>query len=320
MLERSAVLEGGATLQQRVAALRAAGDLTLPLPGKGKTALRHLALRRWGHQDLSLARIAEAHTDASAILAEAGRRGSRSALYGVWASDGPAGRLSAERIGTGRWLLNGIKQFCSGATFLEAALVTAHDGADVLLFDVSLRDPAIQALPSQWKSTGLADTATVAVKFSDVEVEDARQVGGVNWYLQRPGFWHGALGPAACWAGGAMCLIEAATGLRRKDPHSRAQLGALQALGWGFHAMLEQAGREIDADPQDRAGEARVRALKVRHLIERACTEVLDRFGRATGPQLLAHDELVARQYAALALYIRQCHAERDLETIPSPA
>jgi hypothetical protein len=102
MLERSAVLEGGATLQQRVAALRAAGDLNLPLPGKGKTALRHLALRRWGHQDLSLARIAEAHTDASAILAEAGRRGSRSALYGVWASDGPAGRLSAERIGTGR--------------------------------------------------------------------------------------------------------------------------------------------------------------------------------------------------------------------------
>jgi hypothetical protein len=30
-------------------------------------------------------------------------------------------------------------------------------------------------------------------------------------------------------------------------------------------------------------------------------------------PQLLAHDEQVARQYATLALYIRQCHAEGDL-------
>jgi hypothetical protein len=99
---------------------------------------------------------------------------------------------------------------------------------------------------------------------------------------------------------------------------THARSWALQALGWELHAVLEQAGLEIDAGPQDLASEARVRALKVRHLIERACAEVLDRFGRATGPQLLAHDEQVARQYAALALYIRQCHAERDLETIPA--
>jgi hypothetical protein len=58
------------------------------------------------------------------------------------------------------------------------------------------------------------------------------------------------------------------------------------------------------------------RAPKVRHLIERWCTEILDRFGRATGPQLLAYDAQAARQFAALALYIRQCHAERDLEAI----
>jgi alkylation response protein AidB-like acyl-CoA dehydrogenase len=305
-------------LEQQIAALRASGELTLPLPGQGATARRHQALLRWGEKDLSLARIAEAHTDAIAILAEAGLGARRDALYGVWAADGPASRLSAERLEHGGWCLNGTKQFCSGATFLEAALVTAHAAAGVLLFDVSLDDTRIRAQPSQWKSAALADTATVAVEFSDLEVPAADQVGGADWYLQRPGFWHGALGPAACWAGGARSLIAAATAQRRKDPHSRAQVGALQALGWGLHAMLEQAGREIDADPQDRAGEARVRALKVRHLIERACTEVLDRFGRATGPQLLAHDEQAARQYGALALYIRQCHAERDLETIPA--
>jgi alkylation response protein AidB-like acyl-CoA dehydrogenase len=301
-----------------MAALRASGDLALPLPGQGATAHRHHTLARWGQKDLSLARIAEAHTDALAILAEAECAAAPDAFYGVWASDGPKSRLSAERLNDGRWRLEGTKQFCSGATFLDAALVTAHDGADVLLFEVSLQDAGIRARPSQWKNAGLADTATAAVEFSGLQVADVKRLRGANWYLQRPGFWHGAVGPAACWAGGALSLIEAATALRRKDPHSRAQLGALQAVGWGLHAMLEQCGREIDADPQDRAGEARVRALKVRHLIERACTEVLDRFGRATGPQLLAHDEQVARQYAALALYIRQCHAERDLETIPA--
>jgi hypothetical protein len=82
-------------------------------------------------------------------------------------------------------------------------------------------------------------------------------------------------------------------------------------------ASLDQAGREIDAEPFDQGGEGRRRALMVRHLIERDCTEVLDRFGRVTGPQLLAFDAQVARQASSLALHIRQCHAERDLETIP---
>ena len=304
-------------LEEDIDALRATDELTLPLPGWGATPRRHQVLLRWGQKDLSLARIAEAHTDAIAILAEAGHIAQPGKLYGVWASDGPMSRLCAERLSNGNWRLRGMKQFCSGATFLQAALVTAYDGGQVMLFDVALDDRHIQAQPSQWKSPALADTATVAVEFWGTEVAAAKEVGGANWYLQRPGFWHGAIGPAACWAGGALSLIEAATELARKDPHSRAQVGAMQSLGWGLHAMLEQAGREIDADPQDYAHQARVRALKVRHLIERACTEVLDRFGRATGPQLLAHDEQAARQYGALALYIRQCHAERDLETIP---
>jgi alkylation response protein AidB-like acyl-CoA dehydrogenase len=305
-------------LEERIAELRAAGELTLPLPGHGATALRHQMLLRCGSKDLSLARIAEGHTDALAILAEGECAARPEALYGVWASDGHASRISAKRLDNGSWRLEGRKQFCSGATFLKAALVTAHVGEGVFLFDVLLDDPGVRPQPSLWKSAALADTATVTVEFSGVEIAAAKRVGDLNWYLQRPGFWHGAIGPAACWAGGAFCLIEAATALSRKDAHSRAQVGALQAIGWGLNAILEQSGREIDFDPRDCAGQARVRALKVRHLIERACTEVLDRFGRATGPQLLAHDEKVARQYAALALYIRQCHAERDLETIPA--
>lgn len=305
-------------LKDHLTALRVSGELALPLPGQGATPLRHEVLANWGKKDLSLARVAEAHTDAVAILAEAGCPPRSDMLYGVWASDGPASRLIAKRRSDDTWRLEGTKQFCSGATFLDAALVTAHDETGVLLFDLSLSDPDIRVQPSQWKNAALADTATVPVEFSGVEVASAKMLGRTDWYLRRPGFWHGAVGPAACWAGGALSLIDAAGTLRRKDPHSRAQLGALQALGWGLHAILEQAGREIDADPDDLRGRARVRALEVRHLIERACTEVLDRFGRATGPQLLAHDEQVARQYGALALYIRQCHAERDLETIPA--
>jgi hypothetical protein len=146
------------------------------------------------------------------------------------------------------------------------------------------------------------------------------RLGETDWYLNRPGFWHGSVGPAAYWAGGARALIDAAVNLNRRDPHSRAHVGALQASAWGLQATLEHAGREIDADPLDRSKTARNRGLKVRHLIERSCAEVLDRFARATGPHLLAHDANIVRQHQALALYIRQCHGERDLATIPHSA
>ena len=306
------------SLKSRLEVLRAAGDFELPLPGGGATPQRHQQLCTWGATDLSLARLAEAHTDALAILAEAGCTPRPGVLYGVWASDAPPSRVICSRVGSGGWRIDGEKLFCSGAGIVGAALVTAHDEAGVRLFDVPIDATSVIVQPSLWKNHAFDDTATTGVEFVQAEVPDRCQIGGVGWYLERPGFWHGSIGPAACWAGGALSLVEAATRLNRKDPHARAQLGALQATAWSLHAMLERAGREIDVDPLDTSNTARTRGLKVRHLVERACTDTLDRFGRATGPQLLAFDDFVARQHAALSLYIRQCHGERDLATIPA--
>jgi hypothetical protein len=271
-----------------------------------------------GRRDLSLARIAEAHVDALAILAEAGRVPREHALYAVWASEAARAPLNAQRCADGEWQLDGLKQYCSGATFVCAALVSARAGDSVLLFDVALDQPGVRVEDSTWATPAFADTATRPVSFTGVRVTSERVLGGDNWYLERPGFWHGAIGPAACWAGGASSLVDAATALDRRDVHSRAHLGAMQAMSWGLGTLLDKAAAEIDADPDDKLQQARPRALKVRHLIERWSTEIMDRFGRATGPQLLAYDPQCARQHMALALYIRQCHAERDLEWIPA--
>ncbi|GAC1305527.1 MAG: acyl-CoA dehydrogenase family protein [Steroidobacteraceae bacterium] len=304
------------SLDSRIEGFAMAEAAQLPAPGAGATPQRHRALCAWGKDDLSFARIAEAHTDAIAILAECEHSPRAGALYGVWASDAPPSRVSCERLGSGDWRIEGIKPFCSGAAFVDAALVTAHHSEGLFLFDLPIRGSRVLVQPTAWVSPAFADTATTAVKFDSLIVPDAYRLGGAGWYLSRPGFWHGAIGPAACWAGGAISLVEAATRLDRRDPHTRAHVGALQAIGWGLNAVLEQAGREIDDNPNDTSATPRVRALKVRHLIERACTETLDRFGRATGPHLLAYDVHVVRQHLALTLYIRQCHGERDLEGI----
>jgi alkylation response protein AidB-like acyl-CoA dehydrogenase len=304
-------------LARRVRGLLMEDTLALPLPGGGATADRLRSLMEFARLDMSLGRIIEAHTDAVAILAESGRQAARK-LYGVWASDGPHSRLTATPLTGGGWRLEGLKQYCGGASLADAALVTAHAEHGLLLLDVPMDTPGITILPSTWVTAALSDTATGPVSFAAVDLPNEAAVGEPNWYLQRPGFWHGVLGPAACWAGGARFLIDAAAKSNKKDPHSRAHVGALQSIAWGLDALLAQAALEIDADPNDRRQQARVRALKVRHLIERWCTQVMDHFGRATGPLLLAHDAETVRHYSALTLYLRQCHAERDLETIPA--
>jgi hypothetical protein len=92
-------------------------------------------------------------------------------------------------------------------------------------------------------------------------------------------------------------------------------VGALSSLASQMEAVLERAGRQMDEDPGD-ATAARIRALQVRHSVERACAEILDRMGRAFGPRPLAFDASVQQRYLEVQLYIRQCHAERDLEAL----
>ena len=74
----------------------------LPLPGAGNTAERHSRLMQIGREDLSLAKLAEAHWDAVAILAEAGRPPTRGALYAVWASEISGKALRLEE--TDKWI------------------------------------------------------------------------------------------------------------------------------------------------------------------------------------------------------------------------
>src|SRR6187402_375025 len=302
-----------------LARLRALIKEELPLPGGGQTSARHNRLLEVGREDLSLARLAEAHWDAVAILSEAGMQAEPGVLYGVWASEIPGQALSFDS-GEDGFVLNGAKMYCSGAGLIDRALVTA--GADEpQLIDLDLRrqSETFEFDHSAWKTEAFAEANTSKATFKGTRFTYEDMVGGAGWYLDRPGFWHGACGPAACWAGGAIGLVDYARRQSRRDPHTKAHLGAMAASAWALRSFLETAGREIDAYPQN-AVMARVRARTVRHLVEQAATDILRRLPRAYGPHPLVMDEKVARLYQELDIYLRQSHAERDLEALGSDA
>lgn len=287
------------------------GRLDVPLPGSGATWQRWAAFADLAGEDLSLARLGEGHADAIAILAELGgprpRPGSR---WGVWAANPPGSNVTASRQGS-MWILDGTKQYCSGARVCTNALVTAAAEDGARLFAVAVRD--LEPLEGSWPATGMAGSDTLDVGFVTVP---AVPVGPPGGYVNRPGFSHGGAGVAACWYGGARAVgrtLLCAVAKRDIGPHGLAHLGAVDLALRAARFALSRAAQEIDADPGDLNGEGTLRALRVRALTEAAATDVLARTGRALGAGPLSHDEAHSRAVADLTVYLRQHHGERDL-------
>ncbi|WP_319432547.1 acyl-CoA dehydrogenase [Mycobacterium sp. RTGN5] len=295
------------------------GELDLPLPGSGRTLVRWRKLADLCEVDVVAGRLAEAHVDAVAILAELeGPQVRPGQLWGVWAAEAPDAAVDA-RLDGDVVSLRGTKAWCSGAGLCSHALVTAGTAAGARgLFAVDLHGPGVHALPSNWRNAGMADSDTRSVQFTGAP---AVPVGGPGDYLRRPGFWHGAAGVAACWLGAARAVAaplyravgnEAARS--SDDPHAAAHLGAVDAALAAASALLASTAGQIDDDPRDDRGE--VAARRLRAVVETAVDAAITRTARALGPAPLALDAAHARRVADLTMYVRQSHAEKDLAAL----
>jgi hypothetical protein len=277
----------------------------LPQPGNGRTWDRWQLLAAAAAADLTAARVLEAHSDALAILGEAGEV-LPPGTWGVFAAEGPDVRLDFAN-----GLLHGTKPWCSLGDRLDAALVTAHVADDRQLVAVDLRDPTVRAEPPhRWVARGLTGVTSTALHFDGTP---ARPVGAAGWYLRRPGFAWGGIGVAACWYGGMVALAEPLRDRTRRRPSELDAMhqGAVDlAVQMARNALL---GAAADVDQRVSGEDAAVLALRVRSVVATAAEDVLRRVGHALGPTPLAFDERHARRVADLEIYLRQHHGERDL-------
>ncbi|SAK41262.1 hypothetical protein AWB79_00406 [Caballeronia hypogeia] len=295
-------------------ALRALIDARLdrlPLPGRGNTAERWRALGTVAAFDLSLVKLYEGHTDALAILAElsAGHPDAGSA-WAVWAAEPPDARLAA--LGpaeTETVLLHGTKAWCSGAASVTHALLTAwNERNEPVLAAVDLRQPGVQVTDAGWQAVGMKASASVDVRFERVP---ARRLGAPRAYLERPGFWQGGAGIAACWFGAAagIAAFVARDARRRPGHHKLVHLGAIDVTLSATAALLRETAAFIDRQPQ---ADSMLQAMRARLAAERTATCVVERAGRALGAGPLCRDAHFAQLMADLPVFIRQSHAERD--------
>ena len=297
----------------------AAGELEFPLPGAGRTGARWWKLAALAENDVVAGRLAEAHADAVAILAElGGPTPAADQLWGVWAAEAPQAVVTVREDGE-RMLLDGIKAWCSGAGICTHALITARRDDNVRgLYAVDLSQDAVVALTDDWHNAGMHACDTRSVQLNDAV---GIPVGRPGEYLTRPGFWHGAIGVAACWLGGARgvaaplyrAVADEHEGVAG-DAHAHAHLGAVDAALAAAEAMLVSAACYVDAEPRGKRAE--LIARRVRAVVEHAVDEAITRTGRALGPAPLVLDAKHAQRVADLTVYVRQSHAERDLAAL----
>lgn len=288
----------------------------VPTPGHGRTADLLSVLATVAATDLTVARVVEPHLDALAILDQAGLRAG-DGVYGVYAAERPGlapvlaepeGLVESEGEGA---RLSGTKPWCSLASTLDRALITATEGEARRLFDVDLRGPGVATVPGTWVSRGLA-----AVDSGDLALDraSASAVGEPGWYLTRPGFAWGGIAVAACWFGGAVGLATAllrAGARRAPDQLALAAVGEADRLLWAARRTLDDAAARIDGG-QATGAEGALLADRVRGVIADAAERILVLVGHALGPAPLTFDEEHARRVADLTVYLRQHHAARD--------
>lgn len=317
----SVVGVGGAaaTVESAGAGARALADgVALPRHPSDGLLERWLWLAEVGAADLSVARLYEGHVDALAILDEARHPVEASRLYGVWASKAGGSAVSATDDGP-HLVLDGVRPYASGAGTIDIALVAVDRGEDALLVAVDLRAPGVSVEDGSWVAIGMAGSDSATVHLRDVRVDARNIVGTPGWYLDRPGFWPGAVGVAACWFGGAVGvvqpLVQAAVD-GSLDEHGLAHLGRTWARLEAAAALLVSTADDLDEGRHASSTDSRRSAETVRAVVEDVAGACIAATGRALGPGPMTGDRVHAQRVADLEVYVRQHHAERDLAAL----
>jgi alkylation response protein AidB-like acyl-CoA dehydrogenase len=280
-------------------------------------------LRLLGRTNLPLARLYEGHVNALRLvqrhgtavqLHAAAERAHSGQLFAVWNTEAP-GELPLTLGADGR--LAGRKMLCSGAGFVEQALVTVRatlaGTAQLCLVPLT---QGTRADLSSWTAGGMRASASGAVDFTGIEVTSAMVVGQPGDYTRQPDFSAGAWRFAAVHCGGVEAVLTALhdhlrhTG-RGQDPHQAARFG--QAAIAAETARLWCCAAAGRAEATELGQDAAAYTNLARCAVERAALDVLELAQRSVGLSGFLRPHPLERLCRDLATYLRQPGPDRAL-------
>ncbi len=331
MQERAAALdETGTFPTDDIADLRRCGALAAPVPtasgglGLGTEAAGASAslalLRILGRGNLAVGRVFEAHVNALRLVFRYGdeplrRRAAADAahgrLIGLWVTDPAEGGLRL----LGSDVVDGAKQFCSGAGHVTHAVVTVTDGSGDTRLAYVANGAGFSAAPLPGSLAGMRAARTGQVRYDQVAGTVFGQPGD---YLREPDFSCGAWRTSAVTAGAVEALTDllcAQLVARRRggDPHQQARVGQAMLATETARLWMAEAARRAEAATEADADDAVAYVGLARLAVDRAAREVMDLVRRSLGVAAAMRDNPVERVCRDLTTYLCQPAADMVL-------
>lgn len=228
--------------------------------------------------------------------------------WAVWAAEGGLAPVQVQNNHC-----NGIKTWCSGAEFIQKVLMSYKEKeGQAQLCIVDLSHPSVHVDLSHWQAVGMQGTQTAQVHFDNTPVI---LIGLPNCYLERPGFWHGAAGVAACWYGAAVRLVSFLHKSCTLNPNAfkKMYLGELAQQLSVTKQYFQYIAKLIDDEPA-LSHEREIRILRAQ--TEQCCQSVIQIVGKALGARPYCEEPTFSQLIADLPVFIRQSHAAFDYESI----
>ena len=210
------------------------------------------------------------------------------------------------------WRLSGQIRFASGIDLIDRVLIPGWVDEDHhLLFDVAVG--GFEPNRDSWATHAMDASRSFTCTCDDTDA--GTPVGGLDFYLSRPGFAIGGIGPAAVWLGGADRVAElVATGLSRfpVSPHQLRRLGVIEQAIWAADVALAHGVAALDRGESD---DIPTLVSHVRTAVVAACDVVLVEAPLIVGPGGLSTNAQLARSLSDLAMYVRQHHVDGSMQS-----
>ena len=313
--------------------------MLVPEPGAGNKRRASFAeewrvLRAVARADGSVGRILDGHfngVERLSVLAPEPLRSRELAAVasgrlrlGVWGADPiPGEGIPARLVKTnGRYSLEGVKTFCSGATGLDRALVAVRAPAgepagSPLLAYVDLSE-GVEIDDGWFKASGMRASESHRVVFEGAAV--LAVLGDPGELVREPYFGRDAIRTAVTWAGIADSAVEGALGILAaksagREPNDLASLaaGRMLASRGTIDRWLEHAASFVDTNPE--ASTAHF-TIQLRESISAAARDILDVAARAVGSHPFATASDLDRARRDLELFLLQHRLEPALARV----